>query len=183
MPGRRFRLRWPRSYSTRQYLLNFGFTLRPSSRFRLDETLIYYRLGTRASWTTPPFSPGQRVFNNYLNRTRRNYQFTKELSLRLILDYNGTIANTQLFDRPRSLGGSDNAERPFAPTKQFPTDLLSTYLLHPGTVYLGYNNGYTDLTLYPGAPPVLPPFVKLQGAHNNSTTRLFFLKVSYLFRY
>jgi hypothetical protein len=30
---------------------------------------------------------------------------------------------------------------------------------------------------------VLPPFVKLQGAPNNSTTRLFFLKVSYLFRY
>jgi hypothetical protein len=68
--------------------VNFGFTLRPSSRFRLDETLIYYRLGTRAGWTTPPFTPGQSVFNNYLNRAKLNYQFTKELSLRLILDYN-----------------------------------------------------------------------------------------------
>ena len=100
------------------------------------------------------------------------------------MDYNGTIANTQLFDLQRSLGGSDNAQGPFAPTKQFTTDLLLTYLLHPGTaVYLGYNNGYTDLTLHPGAPPLLPPFVMLQGAPNNSTTRLFFAKVSYLFRY
>ena len=66
--------------------VTFGFTLRPSSRFRFDESLIYYRLGTRAGWTTPPFSPGQSIFNNYLNRSKLNYQFTKELSLRLILD-------------------------------------------------------------------------------------------------
>jgi len=72
-------------------------------RFRLDETLIYYRLGTRDGSGPLPFSPGQSVFNNYLNRAKLNYQFTKELSLRLILDYNATIANTQLFDLQRSL--------------------------------------------------------------------------------
>jgi hypothetical protein len=160
--------------------VNFGFTLRPFSRLRFDETLIYYRLGTRAGWTTPPFTPGQSVFNNYLNRAKLNYQFTKELSLRLILDYNGTIANTQLFDLQRSLGGSDNASGPFAATKQFTTDLLLTYLLHPGTaVYLGYNNGYTDLSLHPGSPPS----VTVQGAPNNSTSRLFFVKLSYLLRF
>ncbi len=159
--------------------VNFGFTLRPSSRLRLDETLIYYRLGTRAGWTTPPFTPGQSVFNNYLNRAKLNYQFTKELSLRLILDYNATIANTQLFDLQTSLGGSDNPSGPFAPTKQFTTDVLLTYLLHPGTaLYLGYNNGYSDLTLRG-----LPPSVVVQGAPNNSTTRLFFVKLSYLLRY
>jgi hypothetical protein len=164
--------------STRR--VNLGFTLRPSSRFRLDETLIYYRMGTRAGWTTPPFTPGQSVFNNYLNRTKLNYQFTKELSLRLILDYNATIANLQLFDVQRSLGGSDDVTGPFAPTKQFTTDVLLTYLLHPGTaVYVGYNNGYTDLTLRPGAPP----FVTVQGAPNNSTSRLFFVKLSYLLRF
>jgi hypothetical protein len=147
--------------------------MRPSSRFRLDETLIYYRLGTRDGWVTPPFSPGKSVFNNYLNRTKLNYQFTKELSLRLILDYNATIANTSLLDLQTSLGGSDNG--PFAPTKQFTTDVLLTYLLHPGTaVYLGYNNGFSDLSLR-GLPP--------QGAPNNSTSRLFFVKVSYLLRY
>ena len=153
--------------------VTFGFTLRPSSRFRLDEALIYYRLGTRDGWATTPFSPGQSVFNNYLNRAKLNYQFTKELSLRMILDYNATIANTNLVDLQTNLGGNDNG--PFAPTKQFTTDILLTYLLHPGTaVYLGYNNGYSDLSLR-GGPP--------QGAPNNSTSRLFFVKVSYLLRY
>ena len=155
--------------------VNFGFTLRPSSRLRLDETLIYYRLGTRSSSAAPPFSAGQSIFNNYLNRAKFNYQFTKELSLRLILDYNATIANTQLFDLQRSLGGSDDVNGPFRPTKQLTTDILLTYLLHPGTaVYLGYNNGFSDLSLR-GLPP--------QGAPNNSTSRLFFIKVSYLLRY
>src|SRR5467141_653139 len=160
--------------------VNFGFTLRPSSRLRLDETLIYYRLGTRDGSVPPPFSPGHSIFNNYLNRTKFNYQFTKELSLRLILDYNATIANTQLFDLQRSLGGSDDVNGPFAPTKRFTTDVLLTYLLHPGTaVYFGYNNGYSDLNLRPGAP--VP--ITVQGAPNNSTSRLFFVKVSYLLRY
>jgi hypothetical protein len=160
--------------------VNFGLTLRPSARFRFDETLIYSRLGTRAGWVTAPFSPGQSAFNNYLNRAKLNYQFTKELSLRLILDYNATIANSQLFDLQRSLGGTDDMNGPFAPTKQFTTDVLLTYLLHPGTAfYLGYNNGFTDLTLNPNASPPVKP----QGAPNNSTSRLFFVKVSYLLRF
>src|SRR5882672_3040363 len=158
--------------------LNFGFTLRPSSRLRLDETLIYYRLGTRTSSASPLFSAGQSIFNNYLNRAKLNYQFTKELSLRLILDYNATIANPTLLDVQRNVGGSDSG--PFAPTKQFTTDVLLTYLLHPGTaVYLGYNNGYSDLNLRAGTP--VP--ITVQGAPNNSTSRLFFVKVSYLLRY
>ncbi|PYU71456.1 MAG: hypothetical protein DMG49_09355 [Acidobacteria bacterium] len=77
---------------------------------------IYYRLGTRAGWTTPPFSPGRSIFNNYLNRAKLNYQFTKELSLRLILDYNATIANTNLLDLQTNLGSYDGG--PMAPTKQ-----------------------------------------------------------------
>lgn len=158
--------------------VNFGFSLRPSSRFRFDETLIYFRLGTRAGWVTPPFSPGQSVFNNYLNRSKLNYQFTKELSLRLILDYNATLANASLVDVQTSLGSFDGG--PIAPRKKLTTDVLFTYLLHPGTaVYLGYNNGYSDLVLHRGAPS----FVTAQGAPNNSTTRLFFVKLSYLFRF
>jgi hypothetical protein len=162
--------------------VNFGFTLRPSSRFRLDETLIYYRLGTRAGWTTPPFSPGQSVFNNYLNRAKLNYQFTKELSLRLILDYNATLANSNLLDLQTNLGSFDGG--PIAPTKEFTTDVLLTYLLHPGTaVYVGYNNGFSDLLLHPGATPGASPFVTAQGAPNNTGSRLFFVKVSYLLRF
>jgi hypothetical protein len=98
--------------------------------------------------------------------------------LRLILDYNATIANTGLLDLQTNLGSFDGG--PIAPTKQFTTDVLFTYLLHPGTaVYVGYNNGYTDLALHPGASP----FVTAQGAPNNSTSRLFFVKLSYLLRF
>jgi hypothetical protein len=162
--------------------VNFGFTLRPSSRFRLDETLIYYRLGTRAGWTTPPFSPGQSVFNNYLNRAKLHYQFTKELSLRLILDYNATLANSSLLDLQTNLGSFDGG--PIAPTKEFTADVLLTYLLHPGTaVYVGYNNGFSDLSLHPGATPGASPFITAQGAANNTNSRLFFVKVSYLLRF
>jgi hypothetical protein len=154
--------------------VNFGFTLRPSSRFRLDETFIYSRLGTREGFVTPPFSPGQSVFNNYLNRTKLNYQFTKEWSLRLILDYDGTVANSNLVDLQRNLGGNDSP--PFIPAKKFTPDVLLTYLLHPGTaLYIGYNNGYSDLNLRSSAPP--------PGAAIHSTSRLFFVKVSYLLRY
>jgi len=108
-------------------------------------------------------------------RAKLNYQFTKELSLRLILDYNATIANPQLIDLQTNLGGFDNG--PFAPTKRFTTDVLLTYLLHPGTaIYAGYNNGFTDLSLLnaAGGP---------RGSPTNSTTRLFFVKLSYLFRF
>jgi hypothetical protein len=56
--------------------------VRPWARFRVDETGIYYRLGTRAASTPSGFSPGQSIFNNYLLRTKINYQFSKELSLR-----------------------------------------------------------------------------------------------------
>jgi hypothetical protein len=157
--------------------VNFGLTLRPSSRFRFDDMLIYYRLGTRPGWTTPPFTPGQSVFNNYLNRAKLNYQFTKELSLRLILDYNATIANAQLLDVQTNLGGVDGG--PFAPTKLLTTDVLLTYLLHPGTaVYAGYNNGFTDLSLANVAGGIGP-----RGSPANTTNRLFFVKLSYLFRY
>jgi hypothetical protein len=156
--------------------VNLGFTLRPSSRFRFDETYIYSRLGTRNGSTPAAFVPGQNIFNNHLVRSKLNYQFTKELSLRLILDYNATLANTGLLDLQTNLGSYDGG--PIAPAKQFTTDVLLTYLLHPGTaVYLGYNNGYTDLILRPGAAPIA------QGAPNNSTSRLFFIKLSYLLRY
>jgi hypothetical protein len=155
--------------------VNLGFTLRPSSRFRFDETYIYSRLGTRNGSTPAGFTPGQNIFNNHLMRAKLNYQFTKELSLRLILDYNATIANSQLIDLQTNLGGFDKG--PFAPTKRISADVLLTYLLHPGTaVYAGYNNGFTDLSLQNAASGP-------RGSPTNSTTRLFFVKLSYLFRY
>ena len=99
------------------------------------------------------------------------------MSLRLILDYNATIANAQLLDVQTNLGGVNGG--PFAPTKLFTTDVLLTYLLHPGTaVYAGYNNGFTDLSLANVAGGIGP-----RGSPANTTNRLFFVKLSYLFPY
>ena len=156
-----------------------GFTVRPSARFRVDETGIYYRLGTRSASTPANFAPGHSIFNNYLFRTKVNYQFTKELSLRVILDYDATLANDQLLNIQANLGSYPGG--PFPATKQFTTDVLMTYLLHPGTaLYVGYNNGLSNLRLDESLPT---PAVTFQGSPANRTSQLFFVKLSYLFRF
>ena len=82
-------------------------TFRPVSRLKLDEIYYLTRLRTR----TDSFlgaSPAA-VFVNHLVRSRLNYQFTRELSLRLILDYNGVIENPLLIDleRQKRVTGAD----------------------------------------------------------------------------
>jgi hypothetical protein len=159
--------------------VNLGFTVRPSARFRIDETGIYYRLGTREASTPAGFTPGQSIFNNYLLRTKVNYQFTKELSLRVILDYDATLANNQLLNLQTNL--NSYVDGPIPPTKQFTTDVLMTYLLHPGTaIYVGYNNGLSNLALDQSMPS---PSVFYQGSPSNRTSQLIFVKLSYLFRF
>lgn len=159
--------------------LNLGFTLRPSSRFRIDETGIFYRLGTREGSTPPGFAPGQSIFNNYLLRSKVNYQFSRRLSLRAIFDYDATLANSRLLNLQTNLGSYLGG--PLPPTKQFTTDLLMTYLVHPGTaLYVGYNNGLSNLAL---DRTVATPMVFYQASPTNRTSQLFFVKLSYLFRY
>jgi hypothetical protein len=159
--------------------VNAGFTIRPSSQFRIDETAIYYRLGTREGSTPAGFDPGHPVFNNYLLRTKINYQFTKALSLRMIMDYDATLANTQLLDLQRNLGSFDGG--PIQAPKSFVPDFLLTYLVHPGTaLYVGYNNSFSNLRL---DDTTAPPQPVLQRSPFNTTGRLFFVKLSYLFRF
>ncbi len=159
--------------------VNVGFTLRPSARFRLDETAIYNRLGTREGSTPAGFDPGHPIFNNYLIRTKVNYQFTKELSLRMIMDYDATLANTNLLDLQRNLGSYDGG--PIQPPKNLVPDFLLTYLVHPGTaLYVGYSNSFSNLRL---DDTTTPPQVLYQRSPFNTTGRLFFVKLSYLFRF
>ena len=158
---------------------NLGFTLRPSARFRFDQTYLYYRLGTREGSTPPGFTPGHPIFNNHLLRSKLNYQFTRELSLRLILDYDATLANAQLLDLQSNLGSFDGG--PIAPPKKFTTDVLFTYLLHPGTaLYVGYTDSLSNLRL---DRSFVPPQVVYQSAPTETNSRLFFVKLSYLFRF
>jgi hypothetical protein len=148
---------------------NFGFTLRPEPRLRFDQTYIYSRLGTREGSTPAGFSPGAAIFNNHIVRSKLNVQFTRALSVRAILDYNSVLPNPQLVQlrRQKSLKG----------------DLLFTYLLHPGTaLYIGYSDLYENVDLDSVS---LAPLRTLRQTNSptTSTGRLFFVKLSYLFRF
>ena len=98
------------------------------------------------------------MFNDHRIRTKVNYQFTRSLSFRTIVDYNGILPDAKLVDLQKR--------------KRVTTDFLATYLVHPGTaVYVGYGELYegwgrerTDGRFGPAA-------------------RQFFVKVSYLIRF
>jgi hypothetical protein len=136
----------------------FGFTLRPTTRMRIDETYLYSRLATIC--TAVP------VFNNHILRSKVNYQFTREFALRAIVDYNGLLPNTSLIDAGRN--------------KKLTYDFLFTWLLHPGTaIYAGYTDIYQNMVYDPSRPPYLQP----GGGPTLNTGRQAFVKLSYLFRF
>jgi hypothetical protein len=147
-----------------------GFTLRPSPRVRFGETYIYSRLVTRDGSTPAGFASGTSIFSNHILRSKLNYQFNRELSLRAILDYNAVLSNPQLVALDRA--------------KRLTVDLLFTYLLNPGTaLYVGYTDRYENLSLDPGMPPGIPASANRTGSPTHSTGRQFFVKMSYLFRF
>jgi Domain of unknown function (DUF5916) len=132
-------------------------TFRPTSALLLDETYIFSRLTSR------PDSPGTRtIFSNHIARSRVNYQFTREWSLRAILDYNTLSPNPALVDLSRG--------------RHVTMDVLLTWLLHPGTaLYVGYTDGYDNVRLDP-LQGLLPTAGQLA-----STGRQIFVKTSWLF--
>jgi len=136
---------------------SLSVTLRPTPRLRLDERYIYSHLRTR---------PGLAVYNNHIMRSKLNYQFNRELSLRAIVDYSGVLPNASLVNLQR--------------TKRLSYDFLLTYLLHPGTAfYLGYTDIYENLLF----DPLRPPYLQLTASPNLNTGRQVFVKLSYLFRF
>lgn len=115
------------------------------------------------------------VFNSHILRSKWNYQFTRELSLRFIAQYNSILPNPL----NTSLGTAKN----------FNADALVTYLIHPGTaVYLGYNSNLQNLD--PGLCAHVPGTMQCDSNGLLRTNgrlindgRLLFVKISYLFRF
>src|SRR5262249_39331327 len=139
-----------------------GLTLRPTSRFRLENTYIYNRLGGPL-----PFSetPQPTVYVNQLGRFKLEYQFTRALSLRGTLNYEIVQPDPSLvkLEHSRRLDG----------------DVLLTWLLHPGTaLYVGYNTRYADVS--DRLTTQAPRFPSLPGTF---TGRELFVKLSYLLRF
>jgi Domain of unknown function (DUF5916) len=137
-----------------------GISLRPLSALRIDNVYLFSRLRDRDT--------GAGIFNNHIIRTKWNWQFNRELSVRMILQYTATLANSSFTSVPT--------------TKQFNGDFLITYLVHPGTaIYVGYNSDFQNID----PQLAFDPNAGLRRTQDRlmNDGRLFFVKVSYLFRF
>ena len=139
-----------------------GLTLRPIRQLRLDHTFLYERLKTRPGAALAGDSP-KRILANRILREKLNYQFTRLLSFRAIVDYS-TV------DRDSTLSRVE-------PEHRWGVDLLFTYLVHPGTaLYVGYSDRYENFRLLPGNPPAL----ERSSSPGMSMGRQVFVKLNYL---
>jgi hypothetical protein len=131
-----------------------SLTLRPISPLRIDNTYLLARLLDRG--------PGRAaIFNNHIVRSKWNWQFTRELSVRVILQYSTLLANPAFTSQTA--------------TKSVNADFLITYLLNPGTaLYAGYNGNLQNLDPS-GALRTRSSFIQ--------DGRVFFVKASYLLRF
>ena len=141
-------------------------TIQPIGALTIDNTYLLDRdFRTRGG----PF-----VYESQTMRTKLNYQFTRALSARVIVEYDSTLANP--------------AQTALTRTKQVQTQALLTWLPHPGTaIYVGYNNdlqNYNHLLCSKAGgvcdpeQPILP-----RGAGYLNDGRQFFVKASYLLRF
>jgi hypothetical protein len=166
-------------FLARQDTATGTLTLRPMKPLKIENTYLFERLRAMNSTYLVAASEmpgvGKGIFNDHIVRSKWNWQFTPQLSLRVILQYNGLLANTP---------GNTFYPYTYLPTeKEFNADFLLTYLVHPGTaIYIGYNsdlqNLNRDLTFDPAG---LAGLYSSKGYMNDS--RQFFVKVSYLFRF
>jgi Domain of unknown function (DUF5916)/Carbohydrate family 9 binding domain-like len=161
-------------------------TLRPVQPLKIENTYLYERLrATEATYllaqTATP-GVGKGIFDNHIVRSKWNWQFTPQLSLRMIFQYNSVLANTPsntiLCSSPRPCPYT------YLPTeKQFNADVLVTYLIHPGTaIYVGYNSDLQNLDVVPGTPTSTGYVVNTAKGYLNDS-RQFFVKASYQFRF
>ena len=140
-------------------------TVRPSPQLRFDQTFIYNRLSTRPGSFPQLDSTSARIFENPLVRWKLNYQISRALSMRAILDYEAVWPNRSFvkLEREQRLTG----------------DVLATYLLNPGTaLYVGYTDRRENLALEPTTPPIL----RRTDSPGLVAGRQVFLKASYLIR-
>jgi|CXWL01.1.fsa_nt_gi hypothetical protein len=119
----------PRSGELRD--LSAAAEVRPSTRLSLTASYLLTRLRDVAAGP---------IFTDHILRGRLNYQFSRALSARAIVQYDNLKAAPSL----TSLEGRRNLN----------IDVLFTYLKTPGTaLYIGYNNNLQDLDAGPGLGP------------------------------
>ena len=144
--------------------------VRPTKGLTIENTYLMTRLLDQ--------NTNLNIFNNHILRSKWNYQFTKEFSLRLIGQYVATTGNPGFTSLQHA--------------KNFNGDVLFTYLVNPGTaIYVGYNSDLQNLDprlqRVCAGLPCLPgqSFDGLLRTPDNfiNDGRQIFIKLSYLFRY
>jgi hypothetical protein len=156
-------------------------TFRPVKPLKIENSYLFERLrATEATYLlavqqTAAAGLGKGIFNNHIVRSKWNWQFTPQLSLRMIFQYNSVLANTP--------GNAINPYTYLSTDKQFNADFLVTYLVHPGTaIYVGYNSDLQNLDVIPGTPTSTGYVVNTSKGYLNDS-RQFFVKASYQFRF
>jgi hypothetical protein len=140
---------------------NFTLTFHAAGRLRIDNAYLLEHVRERDSRLT--------AVTNHIIRSKWNYQFTRNLSARVILQYNAVLSNPLLSSLSR--------------TKSFNTDFLITYLVHPGTaIYVGYNSDLRNLDRNLAVDPVTGAIVTTPNGYINDS-RQFFVKASYVYRF
>ena len=152
--------------------------IRPFQPLKIENTYLFDRLraGDSAFLAAQSQFPGagRGIFNDHILRSKWNWQFTPQLSVRVILQYNALLAGTPGVGSPYT----------YLPTsREFNADFLITYLVHPGTaIYVGYNSDLQNLNVVP-MTPTSPGYVTNTARGYINDSRQFFVKVSYLFRF
>ena len=140
---------------------NFTLTFHAAGRLRIDNTYLLEHIREQESNLT--------AVTNHIVRSKWNYQFTRNLSARVILQYNAVLSNPAISS--------------LSPTKNFNTDFLITYLIHPGTaIYVGYNTNLANLDRNLAVAPATGAILTTPNGYINDG-RQFFVKASYLFRF
>ena len=135
--------------------IDFNVLIRPIEQLSIDNTYFLTELETQG---------GTKIFSNEIVRSNWNYQFTKELSLRFIAQYDKTEAGpaTRLKD-----------------DENLNFDVLLRYVINPWSAfYVGYNSNQSNFDI-----------VDMEGERElivaNDLRRdgdQFFVKFSYLFQ-
>ena len=143
------------------------FTLQPLRQLTADNTYLLDR--------DHAVKGGALVYESQVFRTKVNYQFTRAVSARVIVEYDSTLANP--------------AETSLKRTKQVGTEALLTWLPHPGTaIYVGYNNDMQNLdrslcNRLPCGACDPNNTVAPRATNFLNDGRQIFVKASYLFRF
>lgn len=135
---------------------NLGMILRPLTPLRIQNTYILERLTGRSNFGKSS------VFNNHIMRSHWNWQFNRELSLRVILQYDTVLANSSLTDLDTK--------------KNFNADFLMAYQVNPWTaLFVGYNGNLQNIDLL--TTPLGSQIVRTNPFLYDA--RQFFVKFSY----